>query len=172
MEYDSIIGSADPDLYAFNAAGGKIITWQGLADNLINPQGNQLYYQKIAALHPGVQNFYRQFYSPGIGHCGGGIGVIPTDPIGQLRKWVENGTAPATLMAASEYPIDAPSSYATNGTNVRFQNLCPYPAVTKYKGTGDTALASSYKCVTGTGWLNFGGPTGSNYTYSGGPGWY
>lgn len=48
-----------------------MITWQGLADNLINPQGTMLYYSKVAALDPEVHDFYRQFYSPGIGHCGG-----------------------------------------------------------------------------------------------------
>lgn len=31
LEYDSIIGTASPDLRAFKKRGGKIITWQGLA---------------------------------------------------------------------------------------------------------------------------------------------
>ena len=51
-----------------------MITWQGLADSIINPQGTMLYYQKVAALDPEVQDFYTQFYSPGVGHCGGGTG--------------------------------------------------------------------------------------------------
>lgn len=110
----------DPDLRAFKQASGKIITWQGLADNYIMPAGNMLYYEKITALDPAVHNFYRQFYSPGVGHCGGGTGVVPVNAINQLRSWVENGTAPATLTAASLYPVNASSSFAVNGTYMRF----------------------------------------------------
>lgn len=138
LEYDSTLGTMSPDLHPFKSAGGKMISWQGLADNLINPQGNMLYYDKILALDPTSHDFYRQFYSPGVGHCGGGTGVLPLDAIGALRAWVENGTAPATLAAGSvilttarsetlltlyrsEYPVNASSAYPINGTNVRFQ---------------------------------------------------
>jgi len=85
---------------------------------------------------------------------------------------VENGTAPATLEAGSPYAINASSAAVVNGTNVRFVDLCPYPQVNKYKGSGDPALANSYMCAAGDGWLNFGGPSGSNYSCFGGPGWY
>ncbi|KAJ9621688.1 hypothetical protein H2203_007177 [Taxawa tesnikishii (nom. ined.)] len=169
QEYDSVIGTADPDLSAFKARGGKMITWQGLADNVIMPAGTQLYYKKVASLDPQVHDFYRQFFSPGIGHCGGGTGVVPTDAIGQLRAWVENGTAPATLHAASEYPVNASSAYAVNGTNVRTQNLCPFPQVTKYNGKGDPSLASSYECAAADGWYDFGGPNGNITACAG---WY
>ena len=76
IQYDSMIGDYGPDLRPFKTSGGKMITWQGLADQIINPQGTMLYYQKVAALDSDVDSFYRQFYSPGIGHCGGGTGKI------------------------------------------------------------------------------------------------
>jgi len=172
LQYDSIIGTASPELAPFARRGGKMITWQGLADGVINPQGTMLYYQKILALNASAADFYRQFFSPGVGHCGGGTGVTPTDPIAQLRAWVENGTAPATLQAASPYPVNASSAAVVGGANVRFLDLCPYPAVNEYKGGGDPALASSYQCVSGTGWESFPGPGPSNYSCVGGPGWY
>ena len=125
LEYDSTMGTYSPDLAEFKNAGGKMITWQGLQDQIIMPQGNMLYYEKVLALDPTAHDFYRQFYSPGVGHCGGGTGVIPIDPIGTLRAWVENGTAPDALSAASEYPVNASSAYVTNGMNVRFQVVSP-----------------------------------------------
>ncbi|KAK4546787.1 hypothetical protein LTR36_001519 [Oleoguttula mirabilis] len=143
LQYDSIIGDASPDLRPFKRNGGKMITWQGLADGVINPQGTQLYYRKVLALDASAHDFYRQFYSPGIGHCGGGTGVVPIDPIAQLRAWVENGTTPRHLSAASPYPVNASSAAVVSTTNVRFLDLCPYPQVNIYKGNGDPALASS-----------------------------
>lgn len=173
IEYDSVIGSASQDLRAFRARGGKMITWQGLADYAINPQGTRLYYEKVLAVDPSAEDFYRLFYSPGVGHCGGGTGVTPTNAIDQLRAWVENSTAPATLSAGSQYPVNASSSYPVNGTNVRFLDLCPYPSVNKYTGNGDAALASSWECASNTGWEDFPGPTGGNYSACFGyPGWY
>ncbi|KAK5464558.1 hypothetical protein LTS15_001120 [Exophiala xenobiotica] len=137
QEYDSVMGTADPDLSAFKARGGKMLTWQGLADNLIMPNGTMHYYDQVAALDPAVGDFYRVFFAPGVGHCGGGSGPVPVDILMALRGWVENGTAPGQLEGASSYPI--------NGT-IRKQNLCPYPSVSKYAGSGDPAQAASYAC--------------------------
>jgi len=138
QEYDSLLGGSDPDLSAFKAAGGKILTWQGLADNLIMPNGTMAYYDRVTALDPQVDDFYRMFFAPGVGHCGGGTGPIPVDILMALRQWVENGTAPAMLEAAT--------SYAINGS-IRRQNLCPYPKVSKYGGSGSSAQAASFSCV-------------------------
>lgn len=157
QEYDSTLGTMSPDLSAFKAHGGKMISWQGLADNFIMPQGNMYYYQKVAALDPFVESFYRQFYSPGVGHCGGGTGLIPNNALNQLRAWVENGTAPITLTATSLYPANSTSSYASNGTVARSENLCPYPMVSKYV-SGNPNLAASYACASHTGFESFGTP--------------
>ena len=92
---------------------------------------------------------------------------MPTDPIGQLRAWVENGTVPETLRAVSPYAVNASASAAVGG-----MDLCPYPAVNRYDGTGDPMLAGSYRCDAGTEWESFPGPSLSNYSYVGGPGWY
>ena len=85
LEYDSIIGTGSLDLDRFNDRGGKIITWHGLADPIIPPQGTMFYYQKVLARDPSAADFYRQFYSPGVGHCSGGTGVLPINALDQLR---------------------------------------------------------------------------------------
>jgi hypothetical protein len=35
----SIIGTDNPNLFGFRNAAGKMITWHGLADRLVFPQG-------------------------------------------------------------------------------------------------------------------------------------
>lgn len=79
-----------------------------------------------------VNDFYRLFLAPGVAHCGGGAGATPTNALGALVDWVEHGKAPATLPAA-------------NGGKTR--DLCPYPQVSRYRGHGDPAVASSYRCT-------------------------
>lgn len=138
MQYDSVMGTSNPDLSAFKANGGKMITWQGLADDLIMPNGTMQYYDRVTSSVPNVTDFYRVFFAPGVGHCQGGIGPIPKDPLRALVDWVEQGIAPDTLLSTSPYPI--------NGT-IRHQGLCPYPFVSKYMGAGDPAVAEAYECV-------------------------
>lgn len=102
-EYDSIIGTDDPNLGAFEAAGGKMITWHGLSDQLIFPQGTINYYKRVQAATGGARNvssFYRLFLAPGVQHCGSGNGPAPTDPLSALTSWVEHGQAPASLTAS------------------------------------------------------------------------
>ncbi len=103
-EYDSIIGTDAPNLSAFEAADGKMITWHGLADQLIFPQGTIDYYQRVQAATGGARNvasFYRLFLAPGVQHCGGGNGPAPTDPLSALTSWVEQGRAPNALPAST-----------------------------------------------------------------------
>jgi hypothetical protein len=100
-EYHDAIGSDDPDLSAFRKSGGKLLTWQGLADQLVPVGGTLAYQDAVADRFPGtVDNFYRVFLAPGASHCLGGYGPQPTDPLSALVRWVEQGHAPATLPAA------------------------------------------------------------------------
>jgi feruloyl esterase len=143
-EYGSIIGTNDPNLSAFEKAGGKMITWHGLADQLIFPQGTIDYYQCVQTATGGAQNvasFYRLFLAPGVQHCGAGNGPAPTDPLSSLVNWVEHGDAPNTLAA---------SITQTNGTTVT-RNLCAYPQQATYNGHGNADAASSYHCAFSPG---------------------
>ncbi|HEX4224322.1 MAG TPA: tannase/feruloyl esterase family alpha/beta hydrolase [Pseudonocardiaceae bacterium] len=136
-EYDGIIGTSNPNLTAFRAAGGKLLTVIGSEDQAIPPDGSLLYRQEVQALMGGanrVDDFYRLFLDPGVGHCGAeATGPVPTDPLGAVLDWVEHGTAPATLPAAS-----------TDGTSMR--DLCAYPMVSRYI-SGDPSVAASYHCT-------------------------
>lgn len=131
-KYDSIIGTNNPDLSAFKQAGGKLVTWHGLADQLIFPKGTEKYYKEVETLDPSVRDFYRLFFAPGVQHCQGGNGEIPVDPLELVVNWIEKGVAPETLLGKTE-----------DGS--RSRKLCPYPLVSVYKG-GDSRDASSYAC--------------------------
>ena len=65
-QYSSIIGTSDPDLSLFKARNGKLITWHGLGDQLIFPNGTEDYYKRVAEQVDDVQDFYRYFEAPGV----------------------------------------------------------------------------------------------------------
>ena len=134
-EWGPVVGTDDPDLNAFRAAGGKLLLWHGLADQLIPSQGTTSYYEQVTAAMGGrakTDKFARLFTAPGVGHCRGGSGAAPADPLAALVKWVEHGKAPTTLRAANG-PMSRP--------------LCLWPAVARYDGHGSTNDAANFRCT-------------------------
>ena len=105
--------STDPDLSAFQRAGGKIIIWQGFADSAINPFGTITYYKAVAQDSGGFtasQQFSRLYMIPGGYHClGGGSPAVTVDLLDPLLRWVENGTAPGAVSA----PLTSPTTTLT-----------------------------------------------------------
>ncbi|MBB6551749.1 tannase/feruloyl esterase family alpha/beta hydrolase [Nonomuraea rubra] len=141
-EYDQIIGTDDPDLSAFRKAGGKLLSWHGQSDQLIPTQGTVDYRERVARAMGGshrVDDFYRLFLAPGVDHCGNATstGPVPTDALAALTAWVEQGKAPRTLSAAI---TDSSGKTVT-------RELCLYPSVSRYTGSGDPADAGSYSCA-------------------------
>jgi feruloyl esterase len=158
----SNINTDNPDLTAFRDTGGKILTYHGLADELIPPQGSVNYYSRVASAMGGyeeVQKFDRLFLIPALGHntifkvssvdpATGAITAaskvpLPALPINgssndqlftALRNWVENGTAPSRLdLASPDASVSLP--------------ICAYPQRPTYSGTGSVKVASSYHCM-------------------------
>ncbi|WLW57289.1 tannase/feruloyl esterase family alpha/beta hydrolase [Streptomyces sp. YU58] len=140
-EYDKVIGTDDPDLSGFRRSGGKLLTWQGLADQYIPAQGTVRYREQVEREMGGtkrVDDFYRLFLAPGTDHCGLNGGDGSTDGLAALTAWVEHGKAPRTLPATL---INASGQSVT-------RDLCTYPQVSRYRGHGDPSLASSFRCVS------------------------
>lgn len=135
LQYSSMLGTSDPDLSLFKAHGGKMITWHGLADQLIHVNGSSNYYKRVMELDENVAEYYRYFEAPGVNHCFGGAGPRPDDgeTLSALMAWVENGTVPETLMARSE----------AGGGTVR--ELCLYPRTLAYVG-GEPEKVESWTC--------------------------
>lgn len=136
--YTEILGTTNPNLAEFRAAGGKLLTWHGLSDPLITHEGTLEYWRNLRrTMGRGTQleDFYRVFFAPGAGHCSGGYGPVPVNPLAVLVDWVENKTAPATLFAQA----------TVNGRTIT-RNLCLYPSSLRYDGTGDVNSAASFNC--------------------------
>jgi feruloyl esterase len=139
--FGKVMGTDDPDLRAFKRAGGKLMMWQGLADQLIFPQGTINYYNRVQRIMGGssaTTDFARLFLAPGVTHCGFGPGPQPEDQLGQLVSWVENGQAPAALNGV----VRDPSTRAVTAT----RPICMYPNTAAYTGRGPTTDASSFTC--------------------------
>jgi feruloyl esterase len=84
-----------------------------------------------------TKSFFRFFPAPGMAHCGGGTGPNTFDAQAALEAWVEQGTAPDSILA----------SHATNGQVDRTRPLCAYPAVAHYNGAGSIDDAANFSCV-------------------------
>ncbi|WAO91777.1 Carboxylic ester hydrolase [Fusarium falciforme] len=105
------------DLRDFRDAGGKLITYHGLADQSISPGGTLSYYKQVSEFVGNVTSFYKYYRVPGLGHCWGGNGGQPEALFSQLQAWVENGTEP-------EY---TPIVVTKPDNSTQQQILCPYP---------------------------------------------
>jgi feruloyl esterase len=140
------INTDDPDLTAFRDAGGKLLTWHGLADELIMPQGTVNDYHRVIARMGGVaevQDFYRLYRVPGLGH-GTPNGTsnpdatppnfTPTQLYELLIDWVEHGRAPESIVL-----------HSGAGDTARSMPVCVYPEKITYRG-GDPKVAGSHTC--------------------------
>ncbi|CAG8052652.1 unnamed protein product [Penicillium olsonii] len=132
VDYSSMLGTNDANLSKFKKSGGKMITWHGMADEVIPPNGTIAYYEEVLKNNPKAHDFYRFFEAPGVGHCYGGLGPIPNGAMSQLMEWVEKDHTPVTL-------------HATKGKNDTARDLCPYPLRQKFIG-GDSRNATSFTC--------------------------
>ncbi len=133
-----IYNADNPNLTAFERAGGKLILYHGASDPLISPYGTLYYYDEVTDLAGGItatQKFARLFIVPGMYHCSGGPGVSTFDALTPLTSWVQDRTPPNQILAthlnsAGQATISLP--------------LFPYPAFAKYDGQGSPLLAQNY----------------------------
>jgi para-nitrobenzyl esterase len=136
-----MVNATETDLSAFKAAGGKMIMYNGWSDPCITPLGTIKYYEAVLDTMGGtsqVDDFFRLYMIPGVGHCGGGRGPgnSGVDFLTALEKWVENDVAPVRIVAEHD----------TGGTVDMSRPLCPYPQVEVWDGIGDINEEASFTC--------------------------
>jgi Tannase and feruloyl esterase len=100
--------------------------------------GTIAYYQAVedqmGAL-AATQKFARLFLIPGMSHCTGGPGPNSFAARTAVINWVEQGTAPASLLTTQTPTAAGP---------VQSLPAYPYPLMATYDGTGRVDVASSY----------------------------
>lgn len=148
----------ESNLTAFRDAGGKVLTYHGLEDQLISSENSKLYYARVAEtmnLPPSeLDQFYRFFPISGMAHCGGGQGASAigdglasfagTDPednvLMAMVKWVEEGVAPETVRGTKF--ADGP------GSAVKYRRRhCRYPKRNMFTGPGHYTDENAWQCV-------------------------
>jgi feruloyl esterase len=162
-------------MHAFAARGGRVLQYHGFADPLIPSLNAPVWHETVVDYFRGlgvadaedkVQDFYRLFMVPGMGHCSGGVGAWVLDGASQsgitpqvegnatysmlysLIDWVEGGAESAPEKVVGTHYVDAGASPLV----VQFTRpVCRWPTVAVYDGVGDVDDAGSWSCpVTGT----------------------
>ena len=127
------------DLRAFQARGGKVIMYAGWADAVVPAQDTINYFEAVAREIGGlaaVQDFFRLFLVPGMGHCGGDVSLDSFAALTALEQWVEEGRLPRGLISEQRH----------NDRVVRTRPLCAYPEVARYSGAGSSDDAGNFTC--------------------------
>ena len=97
-----VYDAADPDLSAFAADGGRLIIYQGWADEVISPFGTAAYYKAVVEAAGGYQasqTFSRLYMIPAQYHClaGGDPALAGANLLTPLIDWVQHDSPPGTL---------------------------------------------------------------------------
>jgi len=145
-----------PDLKPFLAHGGKLILYHGWNDPAISALNTVNYYNSLisAVGRQSAEESVRLYMVPGMQHCEGGPGATSfgqgsTEPrrdaehdiLTALVGWVEDGTAPGSIIAtkyAEAHPAEPEMT----------RPLCPYPQAAKYRGSGDPNSGTSFGCAS------------------------
>jgi len=134
------IDATDANLLPFFEHGGKLIVWYGTSDACVSYMQTARYIGAVARRVGNEQTkaFLRFYISPATGHSMAGAGAITVPLFSALENWVEKDEAPPALTATLTKESADPGSS---------RPLCEYPQFPRYKGQGDTHLASSFECA-------------------------
>jgi feruloyl esterase len=152
---EQMMTGSNPDLRAYQKRGGKLIVYQGWADQSVVPL-NIIDYVETATRTMGgkaaTDAFMRLFMVPGMNHCLGGAGADTIDYLGALERWVEAGQAPDVLVGAKlkqAPPRTAPLAWPLDASNVAFTRpYFPYPETAQFSGSGDVNDAANWRRVS------------------------
>jgi feruloyl esterase len=138
------------DLSAVRSRGAKMIVYHGVSDAIFSVDDTETWFRGVDRHSGGPAKDFVRFYEiPGMGHCSGGPATDQVDFVTPLVAWVEQGVAPAALIAKARgagnpggVNADLPATWAPDRT----RPLCPYPSTARYKGEGSLEEASSFEC--------------------------
>lgn len=128
------ISARSSNLDAFRAGGGKLIVPHGVSDPVFSIRDTTTWWDEVNQRYGGQgAQFARVFPVPGMGHCQGGRATDSFDAFGAIVDWVEQGKAPARIMAKAGPATPWPG---------RERPLCPYPQVAR-----PTSGGTAFECT-------------------------
>jgi pimeloyl-ACP methyl ester carboxylesterase len=144
MEFMTPTDADNPKLAGFAGTRRRMLVFHGAADPVFSLNDTIRWYEKLDANSGGkAADVARLFVQPGVTHCGGGVGLERFDGLSALMDWVEQGKAPAQLIASvNPNNREIPESWSKSRT----RPLCPWPTYATYK-SGDIEQASSFECA-------------------------
>ena len=134
------LNATEADLEEFMARGGKIMIVGGWADAGTTWSGSVDYYEAVMAeMGESAQDGIRLFMIPGMGHIMSPRGAMGFnfDSLSVLLNWKETGTPPDQVVV-TRYE---------DGVETGTRQVCAYPQVTVYQGTGDVKDAANFACA-------------------------
>lgn len=133
------ISARSPDLSGFHRHGGKMIVYHGASDPVFSLDDTVSWWNEVnERMHGRADETARLFVVPGMAHCAGGPATSNFDAFAALVSWVEAGQKPERLLATAGPDTPWPG---------RTRPLCSYPAIARYKGTGDPERAENFACA-------------------------
>ncbi|TRM63610.1 Tannase/feruloyl esterase [Schizophyllum amplum] len=146
------IAAFNGNVSAFQLAGGKVLHYHGLMDDLITSDNSKRYYSLVQETmgkeSAELDDFYRFFPISGMSHCsdgdgaykignlqGGYAGASPDENVLMaLVQWVEKGVAPEVVRGA-------------NANETYWRAHCKWPKTNKYVGPGSYEDESAWQCA-------------------------
>lgn len=133
------------DLSKLRDRGAKLLVFHGTADPVFSYNDTVNWYSALAAANGGeASGFARLFPVPGMNHCSGGPAADKFDFLTPLVAWVENGTAPDSVVGTTRTAAQNPGLGTVPAGRTR--PLCAYPKVARYSGSGSTEDAANFSC--------------------------
>jgi len=146
----AFMGTLEPaEFNRLRERGGKVLLFHGTADPIFSSDHTQDWYRALDTHLQGQANdFARLYLIPGMGHSRGGPATDQYDGLTALVRWVEQGIAPKSIVAAARGPNnsgganpDLPAAWSPARTRL----LCPYPLLARYSA-GEPEAAESFSC--------------------------
>ncbi len=136
-----MVAAESPDVDAYVRHGGKLLFFHGVSDPVFSVKDTVRYVDALRQSYgQRTDDIARLFTVPNMAHCSGGPATDQYDGLGALVKWVEQGEAPARIVARArpENP-----DVRTPG---RTRPLCAWPRQARYNGSGSIEEAASFSC--------------------------
>jgi len=145
----SYLEATSTNLDTFMGRSGKIIFYHGESDPVFSMYDTVNYYESLSSRYgTNTGTFARLFLIPGMNHCSGGSYALDSfDPLTAIVNWVEEGTAPDSIIAGNSFNSTLNPLSGGALPPLRTRPLCPYPQFAQYTGTGDSENAANFTCV-------------------------